>query len=130
MVALQAFRAHIPAIHRCCPVTSHRQAVEGGNRATSDEYASATLDGKVDQLHQPAHYAVLYIDRCMIPSGGTRIHHSCEKIGQHTDGCACRVDPGRETRMLVAHGMWQDMLLEEIKQRFGRPAMLRELLIE
>ena len=66
----------------------------------------------------------------MIPTGCTRIHHGCEQICQHADGCACWVDPGSETRMLIAHGMRQNMLLEEIEERFGRPAMHRQLLIE
>ena len=130
MVTLQAFRAHIPAIGFCSPVASHRQAVQRGNGTTTDQNACAALDRKVDQFHQPAHHAVLQVDRRVISSGCTRIHHRGEKVCQHADGCACRVDPGGEARMLVAHGMRQDMLLEEIEQRFGRPAMLRELLIE
>ena len=111
-------------------MASYRQAVQRGNRATTDQDARAALDGKVDQFHQPAHHAVLHVDRCMISSGCARIHHRSEKVCQHADGCACRVDPGGEARMLVAHGMRQDMLLEEVEERFGRPAIFRELLIE
>jgi hypothetical protein len=65
-----------------------------------------------------------------ISSCCARIHHRSEKVGQYADGCASRIHPGGKSRMLVAHGMRQDMLLEEIKERFSRPAMLRELLVE
>src|SRR5260370_29500112 len=130
MRARQAFRAHIPATLSRCPMASHCQAVQGSNRATTYQNARASFDRKTDQLHQPAHRAVLQVDGSVIPSGSARIHHRREKLGQHTDGRASWIDPGSESRMLVAHGMRQDMLLEEIKERFGRSPVLRQLLIE
>src|SRR6266536_202061 len=130
MMALQAFSAHVPATLSRCPAAGHRQTIQRGNGATTDQDASATLDWKVDQFHQPAYRAVFHINRRMISPGGTRIHHGSEKVCQHADGCACRVDPGGETRMLVAHGMRENMLLEEVEERFGRSTMLRQLLIE
>src|SRR5712692_4392572 len=119
MIALQTVRAHVPAILGRSPLASHCQAIQRGNGTTSDQNTSTTLDRKVDQFHQPPHRAMLQVNRRVIPASRARIHHGGEKVCQHADGCASWVDPGGEARMLVAHGMWQDMLHEEVKERFG-----------
>src|SRR5216683_1396149 len=130
MLALQPLFPHIPAVLRRSTMTSHRQAIERGHRTTAYQESRAALDREVDQFHQPAHYTVLQVDRGVIPTGGARIHHRLQELGQHPDGRACRVDPGGETRVLVAHGMRQDVLLEEVEERLGRPPVLRERLVE
>src|SRR5260370_18202784 len=119
MIALQTVRAHVPASLGRSPLASHCQAIQRGNGTHSEQNTSTTPDRKVDQFHQPPHRAMLQVNRRMISASRARIHHSGEKLGQHADGCACRVHPGGETRMLITHGMWQDMLFEEIKERFG-----------
>ena len=130
VLALQALLAHVPAMLGCRPVARHRQAVQRGHRAAAHQQPGATLGGEVDQFHQPAHHAVLQVDGGVVASGGARVHHCRQELGQHADGRGGRVDPGGEARVLVAHGVRQDVLLEEIQQRLGRAPVLRQRLVE
>jgi len=71
---------------------------------------------------------VLDVSAGMITTRDTRVQARRQQVGQSPKRCGRRVDPGKETRTAVAHGVAQDLRGHFVEKRIGIGRALRQRL--
>ena len=106
-----------------------RERREVRHRAPRDENPLGRVR-IAQKLRQPAHHAVLHVDRGVIASPAIRIHGGGHVVGRDADGVRGGVDKAEESGMRVAHRKGEDVLAREGERFLDRLPLFGRRLVE